>query len=238
MTRPPPPPIPALVVDSGIGTTRIDSTRIDTAEPKTAEPKTAGVTIGEFITAEITTDEAKIAEIAIVEAHLSKDSETRRVIPKKASVDSARVDKVAPRLGFMNRPWPESMSLGEMIRRQREMASLPMRQLAAMAGISNPYLSQIERGLRDPSDHVLNAIADSLQMSADSLRPPVQDPGPDAAPPAVVAAVRADPDLTAQQRKALEESYLAFREVTIERRRVKGRRNGGASSDASPANAD
>ena len=63
----------------------------------------------------------------------------------------------------MNHSWSESMSLGEMIRRQREMASLPMRQLAAMAGISNPYLSQIERGLRDPSDQVLNAIADSLQ---------------------------------------------------------------------------
>ena len=113
-----------------------------------------------------------------------------------------------------------------------------MRQLAAMAGISNPYLSQIERGLRDPSDQVLNAIADSLQMSADSLRPPVPDPDPDAAPPAVVAAVRADPDLTAQQRKALEESYLAFREVTIERRRVKGRRNGGSSSDTPIASVD
>ena len=61
---------------------------------------------------------------------------------------------------------------------------------------------------------------------------------PNAAPPAVVAAVRADPDLTAQQRKALEESYLAFREVTIERRRVKGRRNGAPSSDVSNAIAD
>jgi transcriptional regulator with XRE-family HTH domain len=138
----------------------------------------------------------------------------------------------------MNRPWSESLSLGEMIRRQREMAALPMRQLAAMAGISNPYLSQIERGLRDPSDQVLNAIADSLQMSADSLRPPVPDPAPDAPPPAVIAAVRADPDLTAQQRKALEESYLAFREVTTERRRVKGRRNGGTAANASNANDD
>ena len=64
----------------------------------------------------------------------------------------------------MSRTWSESLSLGEMIRRQREIAALPMRQLAAMAGISNPYLSQIERGLRDPSDQVLNAIADSLQM--------------------------------------------------------------------------
>lgn len=138
----------------------------------------------------------------------------------------------------MNGSWPESLSLGEMIRRQREIAALPMRQLAAMSGISNPYLSQIERGLRDPSDQVLNAIADSLQMSADSLRPPEPEPDPDAAPPAVITAVRADPDLTAQQRKALEESYLAFREVTIERRRLKGRRNGAASSDVSPANAD
>ena len=138
----------------------------------------------------------------------------------------------------MNGSWPEALSLGEMIRRQREIAALPMRQLAAMSGISNPYLSQIERGLRDPSDQVLNAIADSLQMSADSLRPPEPEPEPEPAPPAVIAAVRADPDLTAQQRKALEESYLAFREVTIERRRLKGRRNGATSSDVSPANAD
>ncbi|MEP6562472.1 MAG: helix-turn-helix transcriptional regulator, partial [Nakamurella sp.] len=55
----------------------------------------------------------------------------------------------------MSSSWSESLSLGEMIRRQREIAALPMRQLAAMSGISNPYLSQIERGLRDPSDQVL-----------------------------------------------------------------------------------
>ena len=113
----------------------------------------------------------------------------------------------------------EPMSLGEMIRKQRELASLPMRQLAAMAGISNPYLSQIERGLRAPSDQVLNAIADSLQMSADTLRPPVSE----RAESAVLLAIAADPDLTAQQRKALLESYDAFRELTVERRKVKGR---------------
>lgn len=135
----------------------------------------------------------------------------------------------------MNHSWSESMSLGEMIRRQREMASLPMRQLAAMAGISNPYLSQIGRGLRDPSDQVLNAIADSLQMSADSLRPPTPEPDLDEAPPPVVVAIRADPDLTTQQRKALEESYLAFRQVTYERRRIKGRRNGAALTENSTA---
>src|SRR6478735_5671928 len=164
---------------------------------------------------------------------------TRFAVPSRTvPIGSPEAESTTLELGFMSRTWSESLSLGEMIRRQREIAALPMRQLAAMAGISNPYLSQIERGLRDPSDQVLNAIADSLQLSADSLRPPVPDPDPDAAPPAVVAAVRADPDLTAQQRKALEESYLAFREVTIERRRVKGRRNGGSSSDTPIASVD
>ena len=62
------------------------------------------------------------------------------------------------------------VSLGDLIRRQRELADLSMRQLADMAGISNPYLSQIERGLRAPSDQVLGALADSLQLSADLLR--------------------------------------------------------------------
>src|SRR6185312_1094476 len=119
-----------------------------------------------------------------------------------------------------------------------EMASLPMRQLAAMAGISNPYLSQIERGLRDPSDQVLNAIADSLQLSAESLRLPPAEPDLDLDPPDVISAIGADPDLTAQQRRALEESYLALREVTIERRRIKGRRNGGSSSDTPIASVD
>jgi len=69
----------------------------------------------------------------------------------------------------MGNTWPE-LSLGEIIRRQRELASLPMRQLAAMSGISNPYLSQIERGLREPSEQVLHAIAESLKVSADELR--------------------------------------------------------------------
>lgn len=122
----------------------------------------------------------------------------------------------------MSATWPESMSLGEIIRRQRELTALPMRQLAAMAGISNPYLSQIERGLREPSAQVLKALADSLQLSADSLRPPPAEYQDDAQS-AVLTAIAADPDLTVQQRKALQESYRAFRELTIERRREKGR---------------
>lgn len=124
----------------------------------------------------------------------------------------------------MSNTWPESSTLGEIIRRQRELAALPMRQLAAMAGISNPYLSQIERGLRDPSEHVLHAIADSLQVSAETLRAADEDTEPaDAPSSAVLDAINADTDLTAQQRRALQETYEAFREVTIERRRSKGR---------------
>ena len=62
-----------------------------------------------------------------------------------------------------------ALSLGEIIRRQRELTELSMRQFAAMVGISNPYLSQIERGLREPSEQVLEAIAESLETSADAL---------------------------------------------------------------------
>ena len=60
-------------------------------------------------------------------------------------------------------------ALGEIIRQQRELAELSMRQFAQMAGISNPYLSQIERGLRAPSEGVLEGIAGALKVSADAL---------------------------------------------------------------------
>lgn len=102
-------------------------------------------------------------------------------------------------------------TLGEIIRRQREVSRLSMRQFAEMAGISNPYLSQIERGLREPSDKVVDAIARSLQMTADTLyeqagmaaEQEVEDAG-------VRAAVEADAQLTGRQRRALLEVYDAF----------------------------
>ena len=122
----------------------------------------------------------------------------------------------------MSNTWPE-LSLGEIIRRQRELASLPMRQLAAMAGISNPYLSQIERGLREPSEQVLHAIAESLKVSAHELRGAEDEERVADGPSAVLYAIAADSDLTTAQRKALQETYEAFRELTVERRRQKGR---------------
>jgi predicted transcriptional regulator len=114
-------------------------------------------------------------------------------------------------------------TLGEIIRRQRELAELPMRQLAAMVGISNPYLSQIERGLRAPSEHVLDAIAQSLHTSADALQDQAAALSGDRPTAAVVAAIDADPDLTARQRQALIESYTAMTQLTVARRR-RGRR--------------
>ena len=110
-------------------------------------------------------------------------------------------------------------TLGDIIRRQRELAELPMRQLAAMVGISGPYLSQIERGLRAPSDQVLGSIAKSLQTSAEALQDQAEALAPPAEPSAVVSAIGADPDLTTRQRQALIDVYEAFAQTTIARRR-------------------
>jgi transcriptional regulator with XRE-family HTH domain len=112
--------------------------------------------------------------------------------------------------------------LGDYIRRQRELQKLSLRQLADPVGISNPYLSQIERGLREPSEKVLDAIARNLELSAEGLdeqggrRRGEEDDGEE---PAVVAAIRADRSLTARQRQALLEVYDAFTGRSSRRRR-------------------
>jgi transcriptional regulator with XRE-family HTH domain len=103
-------------------------------------------------------------------------------------------------------------TLGEIIRRQRELNELSMRQFAAMVGISNPYLSQIERGLRDPSEKVLDEIARRLDLSAEALYEQAgisPDGGEEEDPPARVA-IREDPHLTPRQRNALLEVYDSF----------------------------
>jgi transcriptional regulator with XRE-family HTH domain len=101
--------------------------------------------------------------------------------------------------------------LGEIIRRQRELSALSMRQFADLVGISNPYLSQIERGLREPSERVLEGIAKSLAVPVEALREQaglhVDD---EEETPAVVAAIRDDPKLTGRQRQAMLEVYRAF----------------------------
>lgn len=113
--------------------------------------------------------------------------------------------------------------LGGYICRQRALQTLSLRQLADLVGISNPYLSQIERGLREPSEKVLDAIAPSLELSTEGLfeqgarrRGEEEDGGEE---PAVVAAIRAHPTLTARQRQALLEVYGAFTARSSRRRR-------------------
>jgi transcriptional regulator with XRE-family HTH domain len=104
-----------------------------------------------------------------------------------------------------------ALRLGEIIRRQRELSELSMRQFADLAGISNPYLSQIERGLREPSERVLHAIARALDSSADALFEQAGVTTADGeAPSAVEAAIRADARLTGRQRQALLEVYRSF----------------------------
>jgi transcriptional regulator with XRE-family HTH domain len=117
---------------------------------------------------------------------------------------------------------PQRM-LGSVIRAQRELAALPMRQFAAAVGISNPYLSQIERGLRAPSDAVLAAIAESLQTSAEELYAEAGfvDPTPEEdvdRPARLETEIRAAAELTAAQRKALIEIYRGFVDANAVRR--------------------
>ena len=116
-----------------------------------------------------------------------------------------------------------ALSLGEIIRRQRELSELSMRQFASMAGISNPYLSQIERGLREPSEKVIEAIAESLHTSADALYAQAGLDDVDPADTTVVDAIEADPRLTAAQRRALVTTYEGFLAANGEPRRRRRR---------------
>ena len=106
----------------------------------------------------------------------------------------------------------QTPTLGEIIRRQRELTELSMRQFAAVVGISNPYMSQIERGLRDPSEAVLEAIAHNLDLSVDALyeQAGLTDAPADYDQAAVRVAIREDPRLSSRQRRALLEVYDAF----------------------------
>jgi len=100
--------------------------------------------------------------------------------------------------------------VGGYLREQREHARLSVRQLASLAGVSNPYLSQVERGLRRPSAEVLQQIARGLRISAEALyvRAGILD---DERGLDVEAAVNADPDLNERQRRVLLDIYASFR---------------------------
>ena len=100
--------------------------------------------------------------------------------------------------------------LGDFIREQRLAAQISLRGLAARAGVSNPYLSQVERGLRRPSAEILTQIAHGLSISVETLlaKAGILDV-PHA--PEVIAAIRADPVLTERHKSVLVEVYTALR---------------------------
>ena len=105
-------------------------------------------------------------------------------------------------------------SLGDYLREQRQSARMSLRQLSDLAGVSNPYLSQIERGLKKPSAEILQQLAKGLEISAETLyvragileeREPATEQ-----PLGVLDAIEADPQLTRRQRDALIDIYTSF----------------------------
>ena len=101
-------------------------------------------------------------------------------------------------------------ALGEYIREQRTTAEVSLRQLAKSAGVSNPYLSQVERGLKKPSAEILGQIAGALRISAETLYVKAGLLEARDGDAAVTEAIGADETLTERQRQVLLEIYAAF----------------------------
>jgi len=128
-------------------------------------------------------------------------------------------------------------SIGEYIREQREQARISMRQLAQAAGVSNPYLSQIERGLRKPSADILQQIAKGLRISAEALyvQAGILEDRP--ADSGVRSALLADPELSERQKQVLLEIYESFRKENAAAAEAEAAQAAGAE-DARAAGAD
>ena len=108
-------------------------------------------------------------------------------------------------------------SIGEYIRQQREQAKISLRQLSQAAGVSNPYLSQIERGLRKPSAEILQQIAKGLRISAEAMYVQAGILEDKPADSGVRSALLADPSLSERQKQVLIEIYESFRKENGER---------------------
>ena len=118
-------------------------------------------------------------------------------------------------------PWQQQLqNLGQFIRTQRRLANLTLREMAALTKVSNPYLSQVERGMHEPSVRVLKSIASALNVSAETLLTQAgliesAATGEPTKPPQspVEAAIRLDPDLTDAQKDALLGVYRSFKQA-------------------------
>ncbi len=119
----------------------------------------------------------------------------------------------------MDRRWHD---LGEFIREQRNVGQLSLRKLSEMAGVSNPYLSQIERGLRRPSAEILQQIARALEISSESLYVRAGILDEQSGEVDVVGEIRRDPSITEEQKRSLVSIYESFRQLTESEREHDG----------------
>jgi transcriptional regulator with XRE-family HTH domain len=120
------------------------------------------------------------------------------------------VDRVAGSVAETVAAAPSASAVGEFIREQRNAASVSLRELARTAGVSNPYLSQVERGLRKPSAEILAAIAKGLKISAESLYEQAGILDRRSGTPDTVAAIRSDPALSERHKAVLLELYETY----------------------------
>jgi transcriptional regulator with XRE-family HTH domain len=124
--------------------------------------------------------------------------------------------------------------LGSFIREQRGSARLSLRRLSELAGISNPYLSQIERGLRRPSAEILQQIAKALRISAETLYVQAGILEAPVGSPDLTRAILADQTISEEQKQALVRIYLSFRRE-YEDEHGRGGSRGGAKGSGSRA---
>jgi transcriptional regulator with XRE-family HTH domain len=140
-------------------------------------------------------------------------------------------------------PWRSQLeAFGSFVRTQRQLAKLSLRELAELATVSNPYLSQIERGLHEPSIRVIKAIANALDISTETLLTQVGLVGADGDEGrihgATEAAISGDPYLTDGQKEALlavYRSYVAESRNTIKRAKTPSAKAKPAATPADPA---
>ena len=125
-------------------------------------------------------------------------------------------------------------SIGSYIREQREQARISLRQLAQAAGVSNPYLSQVERGLRRPSADILQQIAKGLRISAEALYVQAGILDEKREESSVTAAIMADPDITDRQKQMLVDIYESFRKEV----RAEAQARADAGAEAAEADAE
>ena len=122
----------------------------------------------------------------------------------------------------------DSFGLGPYLRAQRRLARLSLRQMADLAGVSNPYLSQIERGLHEPSVRILRSIAEALNLSAETVLEQAGLLSRDEAEATNTAdAIRHDPDLNEDQKLALLSVYHSYRTSSMGGAAASARGSGG-----------